>query len=111
SQGAADWAAAAQRIGIGPSLSPAAFDVEIEAKSEKESLEQWKPICKLARMSTVSVVTISAAPTGVGMDAEVARLKKLTRLVNSEGLVLTVVTRIGTLTELPAAAAELCERA
>src|SRR5207244_3079501 len=88
SQVAADVAAAAQAIRIGPSLSPAAFDVEIEAKGEKEILDQWKAICKLARMSAVSVVTISAAPTGVGMDAEVSRLKKLTHLVNSEGLVL-----------------------
>ena len=44
------------------------------------------------------------------MDAEVERLKKLVRLVNSEGLVLTVATRIGTLTEQPATALELCRR-
>ncbi|HWY87827.1 MAG TPA: sugar phosphate isomerase/epimerase [Gemmataceae bacterium] len=110
SQVAADVAQAAQRIRIGPSLTPAAFDVEIEAPNDKEALAQWKAICKLARMSTVSVVTIAAAASGVGLDAEVGRLKKLVHLVNSEGLVLTVATRIGTLTELPATALELCER-
>ncbi len=106
-----DVAAAAQRIRIGPSLSPAAFDIEIEAKNEKDEAAHWKAICKLARMSAVSVLTTPAAPTGVGIDAEVTRLKKLVRLVNSEGLVLSVVTRIGTLTEQPAVAVELCERA
>jgi sugar phosphate isomerase/epimerase len=106
----ADVARAAQMIRIGPSLTPAAFDVEIEAAGEKETLAQWKAICKLARMSTVSVVTISAAPSGVGLDAEVGRLSKLAHLVNAEGLVLTVATRIGTLTEQPAAALELCQR-
>jgi sugar phosphate isomerase/epimerase len=110
SQVAADVAQAAQLIRIGPSLTPAAFDVEIEAAGENERLTQWKAICKLARISTVSVLTIPASATGVGVDAEVARLKKLVHLVNAEGLVLTVATRIGTLTELPATALELCQR-
>jgi sugar phosphate isomerase/epimerase len=110
SQVAADVAQAAQQIRIGPSLTPAAFDVQIEAAGAKETLVQWKAICKLARMSTVSVLSISAAAAGVGMDAEVRRLGQLVRLVDSEGLVLTVATRIGTLTEQPAAAVELCQR-
>ena len=110
SQVAADIVHAAQQIRIGPSLTPAAFSVEIEAATDQEALVQWKAICKLARMSTVSVLTIPASPTGVGMDAEVQRLKKLVLLVESEGLVLTVATRIGTLTELPSMALELCQR-
>jgi sugar phosphate isomerase/epimerase len=110
SQVAADVAQAAQMIRIGPSLTPAAFDVEIEAPNEKETIAQWKALCKLARISTVSVLTVAAAACGVGVDAEVERLKKLAHLVSSEGLVLTVATRIGTLTELPATALELCRR-
>ena len=102
-----DVARAAQLIRIGPSLTPAAFDVEIDAVGESERLTQWKAICKLARISTVSVLTIPASATGVGVDAEVARLKKLVHLVNAEGLVLTVSTQPGTLTELPATALEL----
>jgi sugar phosphate isomerase/epimerase len=110
SQVAADVSHAAQQIRIGPSLTPAAFDVEIAAPGEAETLAQWKSICKLARMSTVSVLTTSAAPSGVGLDAEVQRLKKLVSLVDSEGLVLTVATRIGTLTEMPGTALDLCQR-
>jgi sugar phosphate isomerase/epimerase len=110
SQVAADVGQAAQMIRIGPSLTPAAFDVSVEAASEKESVAQWKGLCKLARISTVSVLTTAAAAVGVGLDAEVERLKKLAHLVTSEGLVLTVATRVGTLTEQPATTLELCRR-
>ena len=51
----------------------------------------------------MSILTIPAAPVGAGVDAEVKRLKALVQLVEAEGLVLTVGTRIGTLTETPAA--------
>jgi sugar phosphate isomerase/epimerase len=110
SQVAADVAHAAQQIRIGPSLTPAAFDVEIEARDDQEAQAQWKAICKLARLSTVSLLTIAASPSGFGVDAEVQRLKKLVHFVDGEGLVLALATRTGTLTEQPAVALELCER-
>src|SRR6516164_9532476 len=110
SEVAADIAAAAQRIRIGPSLTPAAFDVEIRAAHADEYTQQLKAICRLARLSTVSVLTLPASPIGAGLDAEVRRLRSLLRLVESEGLVLTVLTQTGTLTETPASAVELCER-
>lgn len=110
SEVAADITMAAQKIRIGPSLTPGAFSVEIETPSEEEQAKQWKAVCRLARMSTVSVLTTPASPIGFGMDREVERLKKLVHVVQTEGLVLTVATRIGTITETPAAALELCQR-
>src|SRR5437763_1960978 len=109
SEVAADVALAAQRIRIGPSLSPAAFSLEIDAPSDAEYRRQLQAICRLARMSLVSILTIPAAPTGVGLDAEVKRLRGLVQYVQGEGLVLTVATRTGTLTESPTVARELCE--
>lgn len=109
SEVAADVSLAAQRIRIGPKLTPAAFSLEIEA-DEETATQQLKAICKLGRMTAVSVLTVTASAVGVGMDAEVKRLGKLTRLVTTEGLSLTVTTKTGTLTETPAAAVELCER-
>jgi sugar phosphate isomerase/epimerase len=108
SEVAADLSLAAQRIRIGPSLSPAAFNVEIEADNEPEYHRQLLAICHLARLSTVPVITIPAAATG--LDAEAERLAKLARVVQAEGIVLTVETRMGTLTEYPEAAVELCRR-
>jgi sugar phosphate isomerase/epimerase len=110
SEVAQDVNLAAQRIRIGPSLSPAAFDLRIAAADPCEHDRQLKAVCRLARMSSVSVLAIPAAPVGTGIDGEVKRLKWLQRLVQAEGLVLTLTTRIGTLTETPSVARELCEK-
>jgi sugar phosphate isomerase/epimerase len=64
----------------------------------------------LARSSLVSLITISAAPSDTPIDTEVKRLRGLARMAQQEGVVLTVATRIGTLTELPDVAVELCQR-
>jgi sugar phosphate isomerase/epimerase len=105
-----DVALAAQRIRIGPSLSPAAFNVEIEAANDDDYLEQLKAICRLARLSTVPILTVPAASSGTGLDAEVKRLTPLVRFAQAEGIVFTLETRTGTLTETPATAVELCQR-
>jgi sugar phosphate isomerase/epimerase len=110
SQVSADVSAAVHRIRNGPSLAPAAFDVKLEAANEEESERHLRAICRLARLSTVPLMTISAAPTGSGVNAEVQRLTGLVRRADAEGILLTVATRTGTLTEHPDTAVELCER-
>jgi sugar phosphate isomerase/epimerase len=109
SEVAADVTLAAQRIRIGPSLTPAAFNVEIEAPAPEEFHRQLRAVCRLARLSTVSVISMPAAVSGTGLDAEVKRLSRLIQLAQAEGIVLTVVTRTGTLTEDPDTAVELCQ--
>ena len=106
----ADVGLAAQRVRIGPSLSPAAFSAEIEAPTEAEFYRQLRAVCHLARLSHVSLVTVATAPVDSDFEAEVRRLTMLNRLTDAEGIVLSVVTRLGTLTETPAAAVELCRR-
>ena len=56
SEVAEDIGLAAQKIRIGPSLTPAAFDVQIEAASEADYEHQLRALCRLARMSTVTSV-------------------------------------------------------
>jgi sugar phosphate isomerase/epimerase len=58
----------------------------------------------------VSVITIPVASAGCGLDAEVKRLTALVQLAGGEGIVLAAETRIGTLTEIPDTAVELCKR-
>lgn len=110
SEVAKDVSLAAQRIRVGPKLTPAAFSVEIEPTDEETTLRHLKAICKLGRVAAVTTLTMAASSVGVGMDAETKRLTRLTNMVAAEGLTLTVTTKAGTLTETPAGAVELCQR-
>src|SRR5258707_11552232 len=49
-----DIALAAHRIRIGPSLTPAAFSVEIPAGSDKDYDAQLLAVCHLGRLSSVA---------------------------------------------------------
>jgi sugar phosphate isomerase/epimerase len=110
SEVAADIALAAQRIRIGPSLTPAAFTVDIDAADAADYDLQLLARCRLARMSNVSVLAFKASKAGSALDAEVERLGRQVRLVEAQGLVFTLITHVGTLTETPAGALELCKR-
>ena len=110
SEVAADVHAAAERLRYGSGLAPAAFSVEIETDDDEEYQRQFKSVCRLARMSAVPLLTMSAAPVGSAIDAEVQRLTKLTTTAGQEGVQATVATRLGTLTEDPDVAVTLCER-
>lgn len=106
----ADPTTAAARLRIGPSLTPSAFTLEIESDSEVETTQQVKAICKLGRIAAVSIVTMDPGPAGAGLDAEVKRIGKIARIVQGEGLALGITTKIGTVTETPSGAVELCRR-
>jgi sugar phosphate isomerase/epimerase len=56
------------------------------------------------------LITMSAAPTGSPINAEVKRLTRLTAVAGTEGVQVALATCIGTLTEDPEVAADLCER-
>src|SRR5262249_49759526 len=58
----------------------------------------------------VPVLTLRAAPAGTSFEAEVCRLTKLCEIANKDGLMLTVATVTGTLTEDPDQTVLLCER-
>jgi sugar phosphate isomerase/epimerase len=111
SQVADDVVATAARLRFGPGLMPAAFSVGIEAPDEKEYHRQFQAVCRLARLATVPLITLSAAPAGVGTDAEAARLGKLVKVADKEGVLLTVATLTGTITEDPDQAVALCKAA
>ena len=70
---AADVHHAAQEIRIGPGLAPAAFSVCIEAPDQGEYMKQFKAVCRLACLSTVPVISLPAASSGTGLDADATR--------------------------------------
>jgi sugar phosphate isomerase/epimerase len=110
SEVAADVAHAANRLRYGPGLAPAALSLDIQAANDEEHFKQFKAICRLARLSTVPLLVIAAAPSGSPLDAEVLRLARLTAHADKEGILLTLDTRSGTLTEDPTAAVTLCQK-
>lgn len=110
SEVAADISLAAQRLRIGPSLATGAFQVNIQTNSQEQFRHQLQAVCRLARMSNVPLIAIPAGPSGSGLDMETERLRPLAAMVEAEGVILSVLTEIGTVTEMPAAALELCQR-
>jgi sugar phosphate isomerase/epimerase len=110
SEVAADVHATAQRLRVGPGLTPCAFSVALDAAGAEEYRAQLRAVCRAARLTSVPLISVAAAPAGSGMDEEVRRLRELTGLAAKEGIILTVPTLTGTLTEDPDAAAALCEQ-
>ena len=107
SEVAADVHTVATRLRLGPGLTPCAFSVATDAD---DSAVHLAAVCRLARLTSVPVVTIAASSAGTGLDAEARRLKELCTLAARDGVILTVATRAGTLTETPEGAVELCKR-
>src|SRR5262249_48740402 len=67
----------------------AAFHVQIAAADADQYKETLRAVCRLGRVLAVPLVNIPAAPLGSDFNAEVARLTGLTRLAESEGVMLT----------------------
>lgn len=105
-----DINSAVNKLRMGPGLAPVAFLVRIESKNEEEATRQFKSICRLARLTTVSVITIPAPPRNADVAAEVRLLSHLNSLATVEGVQLNVTTEIGTLTEDPDQAVFLCQK-
>ncbi len=110
SEVAADVHGIAQQFRFGPGLVPAAFDVMIDAPTEDACLDQLHAICQVARLAAVPVVTVPASPASSGQDAEIKRLKRQVAVAEQEGIILSVATRMGSLTEDPDVAVEMCHR-
>jgi sugar phosphate isomerase/epimerase len=106
---AADVARAAQRLKAA-NLPLAAIHLCIGCTDPVEGRAQFRAVCRLARISTVPLVTVPAAPVGSDFDAEVQRLAAWAKIAETEGVILTVETHAGTVTADPLGAAELCRR-
>jgi sugar phosphate isomerase/epimerase len=107
---AADVALASRSLRVSHGVTPGAFYVEIDESGYDAFLAQFHAVCKLANHSGVATLTLPAAPAGASVDTEVHRLRELLGIASSQGLVFTVKTKIGTLTETPDAAVALCEK-
>lgn len=91
-------------------LAFAAFHLDLPPLCDRLTLTRLLAISRLARLLTVPVLTVPAAPLGTDLDEEVRRLLQWSGIVVAEGAILCVETAQGTLTEDPATAETLCQR-
>lgn len=85
-----------------------AFHLEFEPNETAK--DQLRAVCRLARLLTVPVVTVAAAEVGANPCDEVNRLTEWTKVAAADGVILTVETRLGTITQDVVGAIELCRR-
>jgi sugar phosphate isomerase/epimerase len=105
----ADGARIAQRLRAS-NLPLAAFHLDIAPEDSPTARAMLRAVCRLARVSTVPLLTIRPAALGSDFDAETERLCAWTKLAESEGVMLTIETHMDTLTADPLGALELCRR-
>jgi sugar phosphate isomerase/epimerase len=110
SEVATDIGRVAARLRHGPGLTPAAFSLNLDDASTSEFDRQFKAVCRLARISSVPIITIKAAAVDTSLDDEIKRLQYLVSFAAAEGIQLSVSTIVGTLTEDPETALTLCQR-
>ena len=94
SEVAADVHTTAARLRLGPGLTPCAFSVAIDSPDLAGYAEHLAAVCRLARLSSVPTVTVTAASAGTGLDAEARRLKELTAVAARDGVMLCVASFI-----------------
>jgi sugar phosphate isomerase/epimerase len=70
---------------------------------------ELKACCRLARLMSVPLVTVPAAPLGSDVEAEITRLTDWVKLASADGVILTIETNSATLTADPAVALHLCQ--
>jgi sugar phosphate isomerase/epimerase len=102
--------ASLQRLRQGPSLSPSAIGLDFGDIDPLGPIyrKRFDAACRMAKSTTVAVLTIPAAPLNSPVDAEVKRLTELSSHAMRQGLVVAVETNADTLTADPSAAAALC---
>jgi sugar phosphate isomerase/epimerase len=109
SEVAADVQAASARLKHGPGLTPAAIHVATEAGSGDEQARQLRAVFRLARINAVPLVTVTPGSAEAPFEAEAARLARIVRMAEADGIVVCAETVIGTHTQTPSGAVRLCE--
>jgi sugar phosphate isomerase/epimerase len=99
----------AQRLRAG-NLPLAAIHLDLAPVDSEPARCQLRAAARLARVSTTPLLTVPAALLGSDFDLEVARLREWVRIVEADGVMLTVETHSETVTGDPLGAIELCRR-
>ena len=88
-------------------MTPVAYSVDME--EGPHYYEYFASCCKLAKATKVVALTVRASELGTPFNAEVERLRELTRIATLESVVVGLKTEIGRMSQDPATAAVLCD--
>ncbi len=84
-------------------LAPIAISLEADLP-----LAEFKSISRLAKQLRIAQITVPSAPLGTPFNSEVDRLRDLLRVGSEDGVLVSIKTLTGRLTEDPDTAVELC---
>lgn len=97
-----------QQIRAGLVMNYVALTLRTSAAGEA-LLQQIDQTSHLAKQLAAPYLVVEASPPSTPFEEEVARLTEMEKACALHGTILTVVTRIGTWTEMPSHAIELCK--
>jgi sugar phosphate isomerase/epimerase len=106
-----DPEAAILRLRRGPALIPSTLYLDFGPVdwSDPVQKKRFDNHCRFAKSLNVAVLTMTAAPAGTPLDAEIRRLTSLSATAMRQGLVLAMITHRDSLTGDAANALQLCK--
>lgn len=89
-------------------LTPVAYVVDQTAEGD-EYYAQFAACCKLAKATKVVSITVPAAELGTPFNAEIERLRELVRIGSLEGVLVSIKSEGGRISQDPDTAIVLCD--
>lgn len=89
-------------------LTITGYSVDIEAEGEAY-YDQFAACCRLAKATKVVSLTAPAAEIGTPFNAEIERLQRLVAIASREGVLVSIKTETGKITQDPDTAVVLCD--
>lgn len=89
-------------------LDISGYDVQISATGD-EHYRQFNAICRLAKATKVVSVTVPSAELGTPFNEEVEHLRSLVDIATREGVLVSIASQIGRLSEDPDTVVVLCD--
>jgi len=91
-------------------LTPCAYFLDMQTDNEEEYYKQFSACCKLAKATKVVSITVPSAELGTPFNGEIERLRKLVGIATLDGVLVSIKTEIGRMSQDPATAVVLCDQ-
>ena len=110
SQVAADLEKSVQACRDTHRLTPCALTLDMQTENDDEYYRQFTACCKLAKATKVVSITVPSAELGTPFNGEIERLRKLVSIATLDGVLVSIKTEVGRMSQDPATAVVLCDQ-